>query len=469
MSKTRLILLLIICFSLFTKIISLLVNKSLLLDEAIVWKVSNLSAKNILLGKFYEYRFHGPLFYLIIHFWAKINQHELWLRIPSALFGILTVFILYLLVKKIFNAKTGLLASFFFATSSYHSYWSTQLRLYEGLIFISILYILLSLNIKRGSIGHVIVLSVLAIIGISFDLSFIWIFLVINLNMILWLCKKRINYQKWFLSILVAIPLFLYYLIHLVTLFRLGSSALRFTFTANIFNFFKLLTYYISIHYLVFNPKNEYLQFYVYLVCSLTILIIIFIQLFKRNLIDDNNFLIFTLIFFPLILSFSFSQFYPIFIHYNLIIVSIGIILLLSTLKKRLLTCLAILWLVSNIGSYSYFLYSPSLEDWKNVMPLLKTNYSDSKLLFYPLYFEIPFSYYNKIYNFGLEQNTFREINSESKKITLVARKWDTHYYLLETCLKNIHIIHSTRISGIELFELSQEDVIHHPCLVFAG
>lgn len=55
-------------------------------------------------------------------------------RLIPALFGIASIPILYLLVKKMFNPATGLAAALFLAVSPWHLYWSQNARFYVPLL-----------------------------------------------------------------------------------------------------------------------------------------------------------------------------------------------------------------------------------------------------------------------------------------------------------------------------------------------
>ena len=58
-------------------------------------------------------------------FLLAFGQNEPWvLRLPSALFGILTVLGLYFLAKELWGVRVGLLASFLLATSFWHIIFS---------------------------------------------------------------------------------------------------------------------------------------------------------------------------------------------------------------------------------------------------------------------------------------------------------------------------------------------------------
>ena len=61
------------------------------------------------------------LFINIQALFVKALGHEPWvLRLPSAIFGLLTVFGLYFLTKELLSVRVALFASFFLATSFWH-------------------------------------------------------------------------------------------------------------------------------------------------------------------------------------------------------------------------------------------------------------------------------------------------------------------------------------------------------------
>src|SRR3989338_4260251 len=61
------------------------------------------------------------LFINIQALFVKFLGHEPWvLRLPSAIFGVLTVLGLYLMTKALFSIRAAIFASFFLATSFWH-------------------------------------------------------------------------------------------------------------------------------------------------------------------------------------------------------------------------------------------------------------------------------------------------------------------------------------------------------------
>lgn len=76
--------------------------------------------------------FQPPLLHLITFVSAKFNHAEWWLRLWGALIpAILTIWGTYLIGAKIISQKVGLLAAFLLSTSSFHVFFSQELRPYS--------------------------------------------------------------------------------------------------------------------------------------------------------------------------------------------------------------------------------------------------------------------------------------------------------------------------------------------------
>src|SRR3990172_3717433 len=88
-------------------------------DEALNWNIGNLPFRVIILGNYYNIRFHPPLFYLIIHLLLKISNSELWLRIPSFIASIISIYTLYHLLNGWLNKKVALIAAYLYATAPF--------------------------------------------------------------------------------------------------------------------------------------------------------------------------------------------------------------------------------------------------------------------------------------------------------------------------------------------------------------
>ena len=108
------------------------INQSLWLDEAInVNNAAILDFKSLILNYSLS-DFHPPLYHLILRAWILfVGSSEVAVRIPSIIFGVATVYVTYLLGKKLFEEKTALIAATLLATSPLAIYYSQEARMYS--------------------------------------------------------------------------------------------------------------------------------------------------------------------------------------------------------------------------------------------------------------------------------------------------------------------------------------------------
>jgi uncharacterized membrane protein len=137
---------LIILAGLLLRLIS--INQSLWLDEATSAIVAKMSLADIF-TRFLPNDFHPPLYYLIIKYWTGVfGYSEVAIRIPSVLFGLGTIYITYLIGKKVFNKNVGLLSALLVATSGLSIYYSQEARMYSLAAFLVTLLVYLFMQKK---------------------------------------------------------------------------------------------------------------------------------------------------------------------------------------------------------------------------------------------------------------------------------------------------------------------------------
>ena len=120
---------------------------------------------------------------------------EWFLRIPSVLFGILTVWLVFKLADEFFGKKAALLSSFFLAISQFHIYYSQELRMYSLLCLLSVLSIWTFH--KKNWVIHSIANS------LGFYTNYMFPFILIP--QIIWIYKDRAEMKKWFLSVIFTV------------------------------------------------------------------------------------------------------------------------------------------------------------------------------------------------------------------------------------------------------------------------
>ncbi|HEX9817631.1 MAG TPA: glycosyltransferase family 39 protein [Patescibacteria group bacterium] len=76
--------------------------------------------------------FQPPLLHYIVHFAAQVSISEWWLRLWGALIpGLVTIWATFKLGEKLFNRQVAVVASLLLATSSFHVFYSQELRPYS--------------------------------------------------------------------------------------------------------------------------------------------------------------------------------------------------------------------------------------------------------------------------------------------------------------------------------------------------
>jgi uncharacterized membrane protein len=98
-------------------------------DEANTWLVASRGVLE--LWKDQVLNFYPPPYFNFMHYWIKIMGREAFaLRLPSAIFGVLSIPLVYFVGKKMFDKRTALISSLLLAFSSPHIYYSQEARVY---------------------------------------------------------------------------------------------------------------------------------------------------------------------------------------------------------------------------------------------------------------------------------------------------------------------------------------------------
>jgi 4-amino-4-deoxy-L-arabinose transferase-like glycosyltransferase len=94
---------------------------------------------------------HSPLYFIIVYPFARLlGNNELILRLPSAIASIVSIYVFYLLAKKLFtDQKTVNISTLFFSMSALNIYFSYEARMYSFcvlFIILSFYYLLRSID-----------------------------------------------------------------------------------------------------------------------------------------------------------------------------------------------------------------------------------------------------------------------------------------------------------------------------------
>ena len=124
-------------------------GESLWLDEASSVKYAQLNFFHI----FSQYKETPPLYYIFLHWWIRFfGISEVSVRLPSAIFGFFSIFMMYKIGKQLFDDNTGIISAFLMAFSGFHIYYSQEARTYSLSVLLTVMsmYFFISLFDKMS-------------------------------------------------------------------------------------------------------------------------------------------------------------------------------------------------------------------------------------------------------------------------------------------------------------------------------
>lgn len=314
--------------------------------------------------RYAQYPWHNwnaPLYWILLHPWIKIfGVSEFSLRFPSLLFSFLSVILVFILGKALFNKKVGMMASAFMGLSPFHLWYAQEARDYSMVLFLGLFSTWIFYKaLREGKDKFWLFFILISLIGLYTNYFYIFLLLAQGLYIIV-LRKFRLNFKELICYLIIALG-FSFYLRPFLSKF-----------------------YYIwqgfwipkpTWHSLLVTLENFVLGYngapYLYSISNI-LAASFFVSVFwripkvgaKQNLI-----LCISLCFIPIICAFFFSKVFfsvyldrclIIFSPYYYLILSLGMVYLNRVIKIPLLIIFILMLLVAD---YRYF------KDWM-IMPL---------------------------------------------------------------------------------------------------
>ena len=160
-----------------------------------------------------------PFYYILTNYWTKLfGLSEFKLRLLSAIFGIFSIYLTYLLGKSLFNYETGLASAFVLSINHQHIFFSQEARMYSMLIalaLLSTLFLLSSLKTNKSIYWAAFVVSDALLLYIH-PFSF---FILLFQGLFILICWKK--YKAVFKKMLISgLAIFLIYLPWVPALFN---------------------------------------------------------------------------------------------------------------------------------------------------------------------------------------------------------------------------------------------------------
>lgn len=387
---------LILLIGLILRVINL--NQSLWWDEAINVFYAKSSDFWYFITTYPIGDFHPPGYFFLIWIWGRLfDFSESIIRIPSVIFGILTIDITFLIGRELFSRKIGLWGALFLALAPLHIYYSQEARMYAFAAFavtISSYFLLKMVEGKKFSFwGYV--LSICLVLYSDYVAYFI-----LPAHLLFILAHHKRTFKKFLLAISLGIFTFLIWLPFFAKQIKNGID------TSNLISGWSSVVGGAGLKNLILLPAKVLvgrinIDNNLIYALLLGILSVPYLIIFKKGTkAEKNNFLLFWLLIPP---SFAFlvSFFLPVFNYFRLLFILPALYLLLAASLDRFNTKIRIvlmIWIVLfEILTTSLYIFNPKYhrEDWKGAVNFINQN-ANSKTLVLHKNKEIPavFSYY---------------------------------------------------------------------------
>ncbi|MEW6145487.1 MAG: glycosyltransferase family 39 protein [Thermodesulfobacteriota bacterium] len=125
-------------------------------DEAVSVAVSKLSFKDIIRWVFdNKAETNPPFYYMVLSVWVPVfGDSEAVLRVPSVIFGSLSVIAIYAVGRQLFDKKTALIAALILALSAFHLRYAQEARGYTLMVCLILVsyYSFLRLTIGKSKL-----------------------------------------------------------------------------------------------------------------------------------------------------------------------------------------------------------------------------------------------------------------------------------------------------------------------------
>lgn len=390
----------LLILGLILRVISL--DQSLWLDEAInVLAAKNYSITSII-TEYSKADFHPPGFFIILWAWSKIfGYSELAVRAPSVIFGLITIYLSFLIGQKLHSKKLGLLAALVLSVNPLHLYYSQEARMYSFAtmaVALNILFFIkLIRNEKLSSSGFL--LSMFLVLSSDYVA-----YLIVPAELIVIGLLKSIRvFRKWLILNFLSACVWIWWLPFFLAQVALGSqTAANVPIWKEIVGSFGLkplvLTYIKFIIGRISHP-NDLVYLALFAPAGLLFSYLIFKALGHKN--TDTKNLLLTLVSAPILLAWLISIFLPIYSYFRLlfalptflILVSLGAMQLNKKFRFFTITLLILVQLTASL----IYLLNPTFqrEDWKGLVGFLKIHSANSLILFESNGVFSPFEYYS--------------------------------------------------------------------------
>lgn len=182
-------------------------SQSLWLDEAIIYSQTKAASVAEVYSNVMHQEGHiGPLYHILNYLSCRAFGYSEWaMRLPSAIYGTLSVLLIYLIARSLWNDKVALLSCLFLAISPLHVWYSQEARMYSLWVMLTLATILVFIKMLDKKSPYLWLLLTLCV-SLSFwtYLNSVFVCLGLGLYLLISSGKHKLRWPAYALSIFVA-------------------------------------------------------------------------------------------------------------------------------------------------------------------------------------------------------------------------------------------------------------------------
>jgi mannosyltransferase len=203
-------------------------TESVGLDEAFSVWISQMSLSQIA-ATAAGADWNPPLYYFLLHYWMQLfGTSAFAIRLPSTVFGVLAIPMIYVVGRQLFNKEVGLVAALILALSSYNIWYAQEARVYSLMVLLALLSMYFFLRfLERDNLalsaGYVL-FTVLLVYGHSYGWFVVVAQNICVLSILLLPRNRTFRLRRWVVVQATVVALFVPWIFALINQISLQAA-----------------------------------------------------------------------------------------------------------------------------------------------------------------------------------------------------------------------------------------------------
>ena len=352
-----------------------------------------------------------PFYNILLHYWIKLfGISEYAVRSLSAIFSILSTFLIFQLARKYLNIQTAIFSAGLLLVSSMHQYYAHEARGFAMISFLCLVSFISYFSLfEKSKRINAIILALSNILLLYSHLITGFLILGQLIGVLLFYRNYRPAFKYYIGSFVLLVLAYLPWLFNIYNVYvryesgKLSTWLTKPTVTELKWMFIKF-------------ASNELLMFVYLGFIIIAIGVLKRFKIFSVQKFNRNTFWMLILWgFFPVLACFIFSQFIPVFWPRYLMYSSLGLILFVSYLisilpaKSAIRTLIFLFFFGFSFGVQNLNPYKG--ENWKQAVPIVHENCTNNSLIILSAW------YCHRVFAYYYDQNSFEDYESTVKRL----------------------------------------------------